>query len=140
MRSKRKTTWLARDPLARAPCEDASLGRRRSKPRAAGASLTETQRVCCRDARVTERCAETGPRPADITTTSATMGKTDIKVKIKLEEKKFRDSCSIRSVPAKHKYCYILGRSKKETKELKNIFLERNPKKANLAYPQTRGI
>ena len=64
----------------------------------------------------------------------------DIKVKIKLEEKKFRDSCSVRSVPAKHKYCYILGRSKKETKELKNIFLERNPKKANLAYPRTRGI
>ena len=64
----------------------------------------------------------------------------DIKIKIKSEEKKFRDSCSVRSVPAKHKYCYILGRSKKETKELKNIFLERNPRKANLPYPRTRGV
>jgi hypothetical protein len=64
----------------------------------------------------------------------------DVKIKIKQEEKKYRDSCSVREVPAKHKYCYILGRTKKETKELKSIFAERNPRKVNLPYPRTRGV
>ena len=54
MRTEAKTTWLARDLCTRAPLRPRAAARR-SKPRAAGASLTETQRVCCRDARVTER-------------------------------------------------------------------------------------
>ena len=63
----------------------------------------------------------------------------DVKVKIKEQERLFRDSCEKRKVPAKHKYCYILGQSKSETKLLKNIFAEKNPDKANLSYPKERG-
>lgn len=62
-----------------------------------------------------------------------------VKVRIKQEEKRYRDGCLVRSVPAKHKYCYILGSSKKETKKLKKIFAERNPDKVNLPYPRVRG-
>ncbi len=63
----------------------------------------------------------------------------DIKVKIKAEEKKYRDSCQSRPVPAKHKYVYILGPSPGETKYYKRLFKKLNPKKANLPYPQERG-
>ena len=59
----------------------------------------------------------------------------DIKIKIKQEEEKYRSSCISRTVPPKHKYCYILGRSKKETKQLKQLFIKNNPKKINLPYP-----
>lgn len=59
--------------------------------------------------------------------------------KIKAEEKKYRDSCKKRKVPAKHKYCYILGRSKRETKNLLKDFAEQSPKKVNLSYPKERG-
>ena len=63
----------------------------------------------------------------------------DIKIKIKQEEEKYRSSCISRTVPPKHKYCYILGRSKKETKQLETLFAEHNPKKINLPYPKKRG-
>ena len=63
----------------------------------------------------------------------------DIKVKIKAEEKKYRDSCQSRPVPAKHKYVYILGPTPGETKYYKRLFKKLNPKKANLPYPQERG-
>ena len=63
----------------------------------------------------------------------------DTKVKIKEQERIFRDSCKKRKVPAKHKYCYILGQSKSETKRLKNIFAEKSPDKASLPYPKERG-
>lgn len=63
----------------------------------------------------------------------------DIKVKIKAEEKKYRESCEARPVPAKHKYVYILGSSPGETKYYKRLFKKLNPKKANLSYPQERG-
>ena len=63
----------------------------------------------------------------------------EIKTKIKVEEKKYRDSCLSRPVPSKHKYCYILGRTKSETKELHNLFKELNPKLYNLSYPRERG-
>ena len=62
-----------------------------------------------------------------------------IKVKIKAEEKKFRESCDKRLVPAKHKYCYILGRGKQETKFLLARFAENSPDKQNLSYPKDRG-
>ena len=62
-----------------------------------------------------------------------------IKKKIKDQEKKYRDSCESRTVPAKHKYCFILGRSKKETKQLHKLFKENNPKKVGLPYPKERG-
>ena len=63
----------------------------------------------------------------------------DIKVKIKAEEKRYRDSCKSRAVPAKHKYVCILGPTQGETKYYKRLFKKLNPKKANLPYPQERG-
>ena len=63
----------------------------------------------------------------------------DIKKEIKKEEKKYRESCDSRLVPSKHKYCYILGRTKSETKQLHNLFKEWNPKLYNLPYPRSRG-
>jgi hypothetical protein len=62
-----------------------------------------------------------------------------LKDKIKAEEKKFRDRCDSRLVPPKHKYCYILGRNKKETKQLRQKFVQYNPKRASLPYPKQRG-
>ena len=63
----------------------------------------------------------------------------DTKLAIKIEEERYRNSCKKRKVPPKHKYCYILGRSKSETKCLKKYFAEQNPKKVNLPYPKERG-
>jgi len=64
-----------------------------------------------------------------------------IKLKIKQEEKKYRDSCDCREVVSKHKYIYILGRSKKETKKLRKLFFENNPKLKGkeFNYPAERG-
>jgi hypothetical protein len=62
-----------------------------------------------------------------------------IKVQIKTEEKKYRESCTKRPVPSKHKYCYILGRGKQETKFLLAKFAESSPSKQNLPYPKERG-
>jgi|TARA_R100000149_G_C5874351_1_gene138082 hypothetical protein len=62
-----------------------------------------------------------------------------LKEKIKSEEKKYRDSCQNREMPPKHKYVYILGRSKKETKELKKLFDKFNPDVVGLEYPSERG-
>jgi len=63
----------------------------------------------------------------------------DIKVKIKAEEKRYRDSCKSRPVPAKHKYVCILGASSGETKYYRRLFKKLNPKKVNLPYPRERG-
>jgi hypothetical protein len=62
-----------------------------------------------------------------------------IKIKIKEQEKKYRESCDCRDMKPKHKYIYILGRSKKETKELHKKFKETNPSMVNLPYPNERG-
>ena len=63
----------------------------------------------------------------------------DIKINIKKEEKKYRESCSVRDMKPKHKYIYILGRTKKETKKLKKLFDKLNPGVLELAYPRERG-
>ena len=63
----------------------------------------------------------------------------EIKIKIKEEEKKYRESCKCRDMKPKHKYIYILGRSKKETKALKKLFEKNNPKVLQLEYPMERG-
>ena len=63
----------------------------------------------------------------------------ELKLKIKDEERKYRESCLSRAVPPKHKYCYILGKSKQETKALLDKFAENNPEKINLPYPKKRG-
>lgn len=50
----------------------------------------------------------------------------EIEIKLKDFSKKKQLSSEKVIVPAKHKYAYVLGENKKETKELKKIFLERN--------------
>jgi len=57
-----------------------------------------------------------------------------------LLESKNRINNSIKRIPIKkHKYIYILGKDKKETKYLKKIFNELNPRLLNLNYPKERG-
>ena len=63
----------------------------------------------------------------------------ETKKAIKKEEENYRNSCKSRLVPPKHKYVYILGKSKKETKELKKMFAINSPKKVGLEYPRERG-
>jgi hypothetical protein len=62
-----------------------------------------------------------------------------LKDKLKAKEKEYRESCEWRVVPPKHKYCFILGRTKKETKQLHKLFKDNNPKKVGLPYPKERG-
>jgi hypothetical protein len=50
--------------------------------------------------------------------------------------KECKDRCSIRKVKPKHKYVYILGKNKTETKILKNKFSKMNI--INLKYPTNR--
>jgi len=62
-----------------------------------------------------------------------------IKKELKAEERKYRDSCLVRPTKPKHKYIYILGQTKKETKKLKKLFDKHNPGVLELAYPRKRG-
>lgn len=62
-----------------------------------------------------------------------------VKEELKREEKKYRDSCKVRKTRPKHKYVYILGKSKKETKKLKKLFYKLNPNMVDLIYPTARG-
>jgi len=41
----------------------------------------------------------------------------------------------ILDIPTKHKYAYVLGENKKETKELKKLFLQKNKV---CEYPKVR--
>ena len=59
--------------------------------------------------------------------------------KLRQAAKDYQDSCEKRPVPSKHKYAYILGKDKRETRNLRRKFEELNPKLANLPYPKTRG-
>ena len=63
----------------------------------------------------------------------------DISRKIRDEAKRFQESCERRKVPRKHKYIYILGKTKTETKKLLERFKEVNPSLSNLPYPKIRG-
>jgi len=63
----------------------------------------------------------------------------EIEALLRTESKKLQQSCESRKVMPKHKYCYILGSTKKETKELKRIFREQKPNLQNLEYPKQRG-
>jgi excisionase family DNA binding protein len=59
--------------------------------------------------------------------------------RIKSQMKKHQARCKVRTLPAKHKYVYILGRTKQETKHLKNIFARGKPELTSLKYPKHRG-
>lgn len=63
----------------------------------------------------------------------------EMELKIKELSRNYIGMCLARNVPKKHKYAYILGASKKETKKLKDVFEKLNPKLINLPYPKERG-
>jgi len=63
----------------------------------------------------------------------------DISKQLKQERKAHQERCSKRKSPTKHKYIYILGRTKKETKKLKKLFAKLNPGVLELPYPSERG-
>ena len=58
---------------------------------------------------------------------------------LKKAEREHQRHCRRKLVPRKHKYVYILGSSKNETRGLRARFWEMNPNKVNLPYPKTRG-
>jgi hypothetical protein len=63
----------------------------------------------------------------------------DIASQLKNERTAHKNRCSKRPSSTKHKYCYILGLTKSETKKLKKLFVDNNPDKINLIYPKNRG-
>lgn len=63
----------------------------------------------------------------------------DVELRIRELSKNYMLSCVVRKLPKKHKYVYILGRTVKETKKLKDQFINLNPKLVNLPYPKQRG-
>ncbi len=60
----------------------------------------------------------------------------EVRIEIKKEEKKYRESCLCRDMIPKHKYLYVLGKDKRETKYLRKTFLENNK---TYDYPTKRG-
>lgn len=62
----------------------------------------------------------------------------DIIQKLKDASKLHQESCKRRKIPQKHKYVYVLGQSKHETKKLKAQFKSLNPDLVNLPYPKDR--
>jgi hypothetical protein len=46
--------------------------------------------------------------------------------------------CQYRLMPRKHKYAYLKGRGRLETKRLKRLFAELNPELVGLPYPEKR--
>jgi hypothetical protein len=60
----------------------------------------------------------------------------EIKAKLKQASKEHENRCLKRALPKKHKYLYILGANKRETKFLKKKFSVLNPNLVNLSYPK----
>lgn len=60
----------------------------------------------------------------------------DIVLRIKQLSKEFQNSCERRKIEPKHKYVYVLGQNKRETKQLRKIFEKRNK---TYPYPKVRG-
>jgi hypothetical protein len=63
----------------------------------------------------------------------------DVVESLKQSSREHQDSCKKRNILPKHKYVYILGKNKKETKFLRNTFGLLNPDKLSIPYPKTRG-
>lgn len=71
----------------------------------------------------------------------------DVQSILRNASKDYQNRCQKRKVSPKHKYVYIKGRSKKETKSLINCFLNNNPKfkpldadgRPGIFYPKVRG-
>ena len=64
----------------------------------------------------------------------------EVQMRLKAERSAHKARCQQRPSPSKHKYVYILGRSKRETKHLKGLFERYSPEKVGLAYPTVRGV
>jgi len=60
----------------------------------------------------------------------------DIAIAIKTASKDYQNSCEKRKIEPKHKYAFVLGVNKQETKKLRKIYIERN---GILPYPKERG-
>jgi hypothetical protein len=61
----------------------------------------------------------------------------DIEKKLRDYSKKKQSESKFIEIPSKHKYAYILGKDKKETRKLRKLFEERNK---IYSYPKERGI
>jgi len=62
----------------------------------------------------------------------------EVAVKLKQMAKDKKAQCKKRIAAPKHKYVYVMGRGKKETKRLRKLLLKNNPK-LPLDYPKNRG-
>lgn len=62
----------------------------------------------------------------------------DVEIKLRARSKEQYKIAEVREIPLKHKYAYVKGANKKETKTLRKKFLKLN-KKQPLPYPKTRG-
>lgn len=58
-----------------------------------------------------------------------------VSAKIKEASKEFMKSCDVRCPPLKHKYAYVLGKNRRETKKLRKYFEENNK---TYKYPKQR--
>ena len=63
----------------------------------------------------------------------------EISDQLKDAAKKKKASCTVRDAAPKHKYVYILGRGKKETKRLRKLCMDINPTLPLREYPKNRG-
>ena len=63
----------------------------------------------------------------------------DVVARLKQERKEHKARCAQRPSPTKHKYCYILGQNKRETRSLLKSFRQNSPDKVGLSYPKVRG-
>lgn len=63
----------------------------------------------------------------------------DIQERLKHQSFAHMGRCQRRRLQPKHKYLYILGRDRRETKFLTQVFEERNPRLIDLVYPKIRG-
>lgn len=62
----------------------------------------------------------------------------DIEERIREASRKYMHSCPVKKIPRKHKYCYVLGQNRGETRELRKKFETLN-KKIIKPYPKERG-
>ena len=55
---------------------------------------------------------------------------------LRSKERDFRFSCESRPTPSKHKYVYLLGSNRRETKILNNLLIDSHPYVTTLKYPK----
>lgn len=63
----------------------------------------------------------------------------DVEEILKQEGRDRQTACKRVRVPPKHKYIYIRGRDKRETRVLMGVFKKQNPRLVDLEYPRSRG-